>query len=275
MSEDSTHILSRCLSLDLEVSVRDERIRAFAGVRQDTGRDVVHPSKQEEIAAALARLDDLSNGAEFLLGHNLIAFDLPYLRAANPGLSLLRLPAVDTLMLNPLAFPRNPYHGLVKHYQDGQLKRGRINDPILDARLVLHVFAAQQNSLSRESPDLLAAWHWLITQQDGEGFDIVFASCGARQGRPTPRRMTRLSHGWKAFPAGHTHGRSWRMRPATAGPWLTLWLGCRYRVTTRSCLPGCASSTQRRGAWSGGCVTQYVPTRAASGAGTARRSEGA
>ena len=44
-------------------------------------------------------------------------------------------------MLNPLAFPRNPYHHLVKHYQDGQLNRGRVNDPELDARLALDASA--------------------------------------------------------------------------------------------------------------------------------------
>jgi ATP-dependent DNA helicase RecQ len=31
---------------------------------------------------------------------------------------------IDTLWLNPLAFPRNPYHHLVKHYQDGRLQAG-------------------------------------------------------------------------------------------------------------------------------------------------------
>lgn len=39
-----------------------------------------------------------------------------------------------------LAFPRNPYHHLVKHYPHGQLQRGRWNDPELDARLTLEVF---------------------------------------------------------------------------------------------------------------------------------------
>ena len=80
------------------------------------------------------KLDELADGASFVLGHNLIAFDLPHLAAAKPDLRLLKLPAMDTLMLSPLAFPRNPYHHLVKHYQDGGLKRGRVNDPELDAR---------------------------------------------------------------------------------------------------------------------------------------------
>ena len=107
------------------------------------------PAVGHGLAAALAKLDDLADGADFLLGHNLIAFDLPHLQAANPGLRLLRLPAVDTLRLNPLAYPRNPYHHLVKHYQDGQLKRGRINDPELDARLTLEVFDNQQKAFAR------------------------------------------------------------------------------------------------------------------------------
>ena len=91
------------------------------------------PALTATLSQALARLDDLADGADFLLGHNLIDFDLPHLRAANPNLRLLQLPAVDTLRLNPLAFPRNPYHYLVKHYQDGSLRRGRLNDPELDA----------------------------------------------------------------------------------------------------------------------------------------------
>ena len=174
-TESSPH-LSRCLSLDLEVGLKDRRIRAFAGVRPDTGQTLVFPTARDGLATALAKLDDLAKGADFLLGHNLIAFDLPHLKAANPGLRLLRLPAVDTLRLNPLAFPRNPYHHLVKHYQDGGLRRGRINDPELDARLALDVFDDQLKALEDSPFDLLTAWHWLTTSDKGEGFDGVFSS---------------------------------------------------------------------------------------------------
>ena len=176
MLDDSGRLVSRCLSLDLEVGIRDGRIRAFAGVRPDKGRSLVFPSAHDSLATAFAKLDDLADGADFLLGHNLIDFDLPQLRAVNPGLRLLRLPAVDTLRLNPLAFPRNPYHHLVKHYQDGQLKRGRINDPELDARLTLEVFDNQQKALRDAPTDLLTAWHWLTTADNGAGFDSAFAS---------------------------------------------------------------------------------------------------
>ena len=176
--------LSPCLSLDLEVGPRSNRIRALAGIRSDTGQSLNFSVGRGGLAAALAKLDDLADGAESLLGHNLIDFDLPHLQAANPRLRLLRLPAVDTLRLNPLAFPRNPYHHLVKHYQDGQLRRGRINDPEMDARLTLEVFDNQKKALRDTPPGLLAAWHWLTTANDGAGFDRVFTSL-RQSGRPS------------------------------------------------------------------------------------------
>ena len=230
MSDNSALLLSRCLSLDLEVGVQDGRIRALSGLRQDTGKSVTYPAARKGLAAALARLDDLSRGAEFLLGHNLIAFDLPQLRAVSPGLRLLELPAVDTLMLNPLAFPRNPYHHLVKHYQDGQLKRGRINDPNLDARLALQVFADQQKALSEMPPDLLAAWHWLTTLENGEGFDVVFTAV-RRSARPSDTEahhaiQSRLSgivacrtHAREAIENAARHG--WPLAYALAWLWVS------------------------------------------------------
>ena len=159
-----------------KIGRRNGFIRAFAGMR--AGRRSMHQlswNSSGGLANALLKLDHLADGADFLLGHNLIDFDLPHLRAVNSNLRMLQLPAVDTLRLNPLAFPRNPYHHLVKHYQDGQLVRGRINDPELDARLTLAVFANQIGEFRRADPRLLTAWHWLTTADGGDGFDIFFA----------------------------------------------------------------------------------------------------
>ena len=137
---------------------------------------------------ALARLDQLSDGAAFLLGHNLIAFDLPQLRAIQPNLRLLDKPVFDTLRVNPLAFPKNPYHHLVKHYQDGQLLAKRKNDPLLDAELALQVFADQKASLEamqKTSPDLLLAWHRLTTR-DGSisGLNRFFMTVRGKDAPP-------------------------------------------------------------------------------------------
>ena len=209
----------RCLSLDLEVGVRDSRIHAFAAVCQDTGQHLVF--RGGDLAAALAELDVLAEGAAFLLGHNLIAFDLLHLAAAKPDLRLLRLPAVDTLWLNPLAFPRNPYHHLVKHYQDGQLKRGRLNDPELDARLTLDLFHDQWRTLqgvTRDAPDLLLAWHWLTTAESEEasvnafseneraGFNNFFSSMRRSQRPPDAEARTAIRSRLKGN-ACLTHGR--------------------------------------------------------------------
>ena len=167
MSKDQD-FAPRCISLDLEVGKTDGRIHAFSAIRADT--DQVFRSDGRNLKNALSKLDEFSDGASFVLGHNLIEFDLPHLRAVKPDLRLLNLPVVDTLRLNPLAFPANPYHHLVKHYQDGQLRRGRINDPELDARLALNVFRDQRKALREANPDLLLAWHWL-TAPKPEGAD--------------------------------------------------------------------------------------------------------
>ena len=182
--QQPTRLPFNFLSLDLEVGVRDRRIRAFAGLRPDNVRTLIYPASGGNLRAALDRLDNLADGAEFILGHNLVDFDLPHLKAFNPNLRLLRMPPVDTLMLNPLAFPRNPYHHLVKHYQDGQLRRGRINNPELDARLTVEVLSNQWKTLGEAPPDLLTAWHWLTTADGGEGFDIFFSSLRRSAGPP-------------------------------------------------------------------------------------------
>ena len=164
----------RCLSVDLEVAVRDRRIRAAAAVRSDNDRSRTLSRFPQCPASGLRKLDRLSEGSQLLLGHNLIKHDRPILEATEPSLAMLRLPVVDTLWLNPLAFPRNPYHHLVKHYQDGQLKRGRVNDPELDCRLALELFSDQLRSLRGADPDLLVAWHWLTSSSDESGFGQVF-----------------------------------------------------------------------------------------------------
>ena len=174
----------RGLSLDLEVTRDSSRIHALAGVLSDTGDSVAH--KGRNLTATLKKLDKLAERASYLLGHNIIDFDLPQLAAAKPNLRLLKLPVIDTLCLSPLAFPRNPYHHLVKHYQNGGLTRRQLNDPKLDAELALELLADEHESLQRFPSDLLTAWHWLTTP-DVEGIDRALdALFSSIRGAPRP-----------------------------------------------------------------------------------------
>ena len=166
--------LRRCVSLDLEVSPENGSLLAAAVHRADTG-DSLSMSERPS-AGSLQRLERVSEGANFLLGHNIIAFDIPHLQAVNPNLSLLKLPVVDTLRLNPLAFPRHPYHHLVKHYKDGGLVRRQVKDPLLDSKLAVEAFANQLKKLEETPLELLTAWHWLTSTENGAGFDLVFSA---------------------------------------------------------------------------------------------------
>jgi ATP-dependent DNA helicase RecQ len=142
---------------------------------------------------ALDALDRYAVGADFVLGHNLIAFDAPHLAAVHPELRLLRKPMIDTLWLNPIAFPRNPYHHLVKHYQDGRLQGGHLSDPELDAKLVLTVLSNQVEALreiERSTPDTTRAYHYLSTTQPAHSGST---RCSSWSGPPLVRSLQKPS----------------------------------------------------------------------------------
>ncbi|MEO8600073.1 MAG: DEAD/DEAH box helicase, partial [bacterium] len=198
-----------CLSIDLEVGIKDERIHSFAAVRGDNGTSFVFQGGN--LQDALRQLDAFADPIAFMLGHNIIAFDAPHLSAAQPGLRLLKLPLVDTLQLNPLAFPRNPYHHLVKHYKGGQLQHGSLNDPELDARLALEVFSDQLRAfeeLQHSAPNLLLAWHWLTTIADVKsGLNAVFMRV-RRCLRPTDEQAQAAILQLLSGQSCQTHGRA-------------------------------------------------------------------
>ncbi|MCE9634825.1 MAG: RecQ family ATP-dependent DNA helicase [Planctomycetes bacterium] len=93
--------------------------------------------------SALADLDRFAAAAQCVAGHNLIGFDLPYLRHPDVPCAVLGLAAVDTLVLSPLAFPAKPYHALVKDYK---LLHDARNDPVADARLTRDLLADERRA---------------------------------------------------------------------------------------------------------------------------------
>jgi ATP-dependent DNA helicase RecQ len=177
IDDTASLFVDRCLSIDLEVNPASADIIAFAAVRSRDEEKIVFRQGSRE--AALDRLEQLSSEAEFLLGHNIIRFDFAHLEAARPSFARLLSKPLDTLWLNPLAFPRNPYHHLVKHHHDGRLQAGHVNDPELDARLVIEVLANQKSAfeqLAGKAQAIVTAYHFLTSCSPGTGgFDAFFA----------------------------------------------------------------------------------------------------
>ncbi|WP_374619540.1 RecQ family ATP-dependent DNA helicase [Devosia sp.] len=199
MFERFQTFLQRCVSIDLEVNPATGTVFAFAAVRNDGTPAIV--GRKGYTSAALDRLERELAETSFLLGHNIVRHDLPHLVAMRPRLAPLFGSPIDTLWLNPLAFTRNPYHHLVKHYHDGRLQAGHINDPELDARLVFEVLRDQLGALQQQNidkPDAITAYHYLATRMEGSvGFEAVFQQVrgakapGATEAREAVARLLR------------------------------------------------------------------------------------
>lgn len=80
---------ARCLCLDIETARQDQTALRELGVfRPDLDARLRIPGKARDLAV---RLDALTEGAAFVLGHNVVAFDQPALARLHPGLALHRL----------------------------------------------------------------------------------------------------------------------------------------------------------------------------------------
>lgn len=186
-SEDTPPLLERCLSVDLEVDPKTAAIFDVAAVRHD---GLAVTKAKCGLARSLDLLEAALDDVSFILGHNILRHDIEHLVAARPHLREKMEAPIDTLWLNPLAFPRNPYHHLVKHYQDGRLQTGHVNDPELDAKLVFQVLQNQLQALAAQSAEALNAWHFLATRSDrSAGFDAVFQEI---RRAPVPDRAAAL-----------------------------------------------------------------------------------
>ena len=146
--------LGSFVAFDLEVH-RNGRLFDIGAVRHDGQTFQRKPTNARQTSTALKELDRFCKDCNCLLGHNLIDHDLTILRQTNPGLHLLQIRVIDTLYLSPLAFPRNPYHRLVKNYK---LVKDTVNDPVADAKLATRLFSEQYDSFRQQAdtaPDLI------------------------------------------------------------------------------------------------------------------------
>ena len=186
----AAHGLKGLLSIDLEGKTR---IGAVGAVHTDESSTYAWKGDAAGLQYALSNLERFSAGATCLVGHNIIEHDLALLSKHNPNLELNRLPAIDTLYLSPLAFPENPYHSLVKQYQEPALARVQVNDPLLDAELTLELLADIVDALKSKQSDLLVAWHALLaTGVKGHAFDHFFRIVRGVEASPSIADVTAI-----------------------------------------------------------------------------------
>ncbi|HLC17236.1 MAG TPA: RecQ family ATP-dependent DNA helicase, partial [Thermodesulfovibrionia bacterium] len=176
---DVSEFLSKCLCLDLEAA-KDNIFRIGAVCGETTFE---HKSRSNQVQA-FAELDKMAESASYLLGHNIIDYDLPLLARVAPALKLHKIPVVDTLFLSPLAFPENPYHRLVKDYK---LVKDSVNNPVADARLAVTLFQDEWESFAKLKAsgheNLLSLYRFFLSNQldkdlHSQGFTAVFDNSG-------------------------------------------------------------------------------------------------
>lgn len=189
-------IKAKCLCIDIETARQDQtRLREIGAFRPDTDARERIPGKAKDL---VSRLDHITAGAAFVLGHNVVAFDQPALAMLLPNLALHRLPLVDTLELSPVAFPQNPYHRLVKDYKLCTTTR---NDPVRDAELAYELFLDQGEALKQrvvDHPDEALCLHYLLAPENGKGVANFFATL-RRTLRPT---LSEAQAAWQSATRG-------------------------------------------------------------------------
>lgn len=173
---------AKCLCIDIETARQNQMILREVGIfRPDIDARAKIAGKAKDLES---QIDKLSEGATFVLGHNVVAFDQPALALLHPRLKLHQLPLVDTLELSPIAFPQNPYHRLVKDYKLCTTTR---NDPVRDAELAYELFLDQGEALrgrADQHPDEALCLHHLLAPENGKGVANFFATI-RRNLRPT------------------------------------------------------------------------------------------
>lgn len=172
MTEITAQQTDKCLCLDIETARNDRTIlREVGAFRPDTKETARISGKSNNL---VSQLDDITQGAAFVLGHNVIAFDQPALVVLHPNLILHQLPMIDTLELSPVAFPQNPYHKLLKDYKLCTTTR---NDPVRDAELAYELFLDQGISLRdrvEKHPDEALCLHYFLVSENGNGLANFF-----------------------------------------------------------------------------------------------------
>lgn len=107
--------------------------------------------------------------SEFICGHNILSHDLIFLQDyfGNPTWGLNK--AIDTILLSPLLFPKNPYHHLLK---DEKLQIEELNNPLNDSLKAKDLFYDEVAAFQKLDDEFKEILYLLLSDQ--KGFDNFF-----------------------------------------------------------------------------------------------------
>ncbi len=124
--------------IDLEVEPQSEKLILGGLVVADIDHKVFYAVNFS--ANDLKIIIQILGHAKHVCGHNILAFDLKWLKQHSPyHLSIddiCQSKALDTLLLTNLIFPHQPSHSLLKLYK----VKSTINDPIYDCIESYHYY---------------------------------------------------------------------------------------------------------------------------------------
>jgi len=149
--------MGNLIFIDTEVSVDKGCIKDFGAINNDGEK--LHTGRENLFFEFIKE-------ASYLCGHNIIKHDLKYISISDK--SILEIPAIDTLNLSPLLFPKKPYHRLVK---DDKLHTGQINNPLNDSIQGKNLFYDEVSEYHRLDNEMKKIYYFLLKDtQEFEGF---------------------------------------------------------------------------------------------------------
>lgn len=152
--------MNRIAFSDIEVNPQSNKLLDIGCVLEDESSfHKNHPAEFEKF---------VSNSG-FICGHNILLHDLTYLQKlyVNSKWGLDR--AIDTLLLSPLLFPKQPYHHLLK---DDKLHIEELNNPVNDSKKARNLFFDEVVAFQSLDDEFQAILYMLLSDQ--KGFDNFF-----------------------------------------------------------------------------------------------------
>ena len=134
---------------DTEVGVSDEKIHDIGAVSENGS--TLHSSSVSDFLSFI-------NKDAILCGHNIIHHDLKYIEKAIA--KPIDHPAIDTLYLSPLLFPKRPYHSLLK---DDKLQTDELNNPVNDSKKAMSLFYDEVNAYNELPRELKGIYRDLLS----------------------------------------------------------------------------------------------------------------